>query len=440
MKIAFLVWSFPVLSEPFILNQITGLIERGHQVDIYPCAVDCHSEKKPAKVHPSVEKYHLIERTYYPPSRPKNLLWRWLKAVGLLLNNLGRNTKFFWQLINILKYGTSLKLLYRAIPFSANKSYDIIHCQFGTLGPIALSLKEAGILNGKLITTFRGIDISSHVDKQGDRVYEDLFQQGNFFLANCDFFRQRAIKIGCDRMKIIVHGSGIDCSKFTFTPRYFPTDGTVRIATTGRLVEKKGIEYAIRGIAKLVKNNSNLEYNIIGDGILKEDLQTLIRELNLTHIVKLVGYKQQEEIIEILDKSHIFIAPSVTAADGNQDAPVNTLKEAMAMGLPVISTFHGGIPELVEDGISGLLVPERDENAIANKLNYLLEHPQIWPEMGKAGCARVKEKYDMNKLNDELVEIYQALLKGKLPQQEAPQLNLELQLVQPDLVKSYTSS
>jgi colanic acid/amylovoran biosynthesis glycosyltransferase len=82
----------------------------------------------------------------------------------------------------------------------------------------------------------------------------------------------------------------------------------------------------------------------------------------------------------------------------------------MAMGLPVISTAHGGIPELVEDGISGFLVSERDTDAIAAKINYLIEHPALWSEMGRAGRARVEAKYDTNKLNDELVEIYQQQL------------------------------
>ena len=159
---------------------------------------------------------------------------------------------------------------------------------------------------------------------------------------------------------------------------------------------------------------------------MKEYFEKLIIELNISSIVKLHGWKQQQEIIEILDKCQIFVAPSVTAADGNQDAPVNTLKEAMAMGLPVISTLHGGISELVEDGVSGFLVPERDADAIAQKLAYLIEHPEVWEGMGKAGRMRVEEKYDMNKLNDELVEIYQQMLKAQPSSPELPQSVKEL--------------
>jgi colanic acid/amylovoran biosynthesis glycosyltransferase len=416
MKIAFLVWRFPVVSEPFILNQITGLLDRGHDVRIYPL------NGKPdnlSKIHPIIEQYNLLDRTYYPPTRPDNLLWKYLKGLGLILKNLHRGSLSLLQ-SKVFTYNHevwSLKWLYRAMLFLDREEYDIIHCQFGTLSAMGLLFRDLGILPGKLIVTFRGIDISQHVQEQGEDVYDQLFARGNFFLANCEFFRQKALKIGCNPDRIVVHGSGIDCRQFAFKPRYFPVDGIVRIATTGRLVEKKGIEYCIRAIAKLAPTHPNIEFNIIGDGPLKADFEKLIAELDVSNLVKLLGWKQHQEIAEILDNCHLFLAPSVTAADGNQDAPVNTLKEAMAMGLPVISTYHGGIPELVEDGVNGFLVPERDANAIAQKLAYLIEHPELWESMGTAGRHRVEEKYDMEKLNDELVEIYQSLLEQEVRQQ-----------------------
>ncbi len=413
MKIAFLVWRFPVLSEAFILNQITGLLDRGHEVYIH--ALNGHPQGTD-KVHPIVEEYGLLERTYYTPERPENPFLCTLKGIWLLLANLHKNSLSCLQFLNEAKYGKTSepwKRIYRAIAFLDAQPYDVIHCQFGTIGPAALMFRQGGFLQGKLVTIFRGIDISRHVQEQGENVYEQLFTEGDFFLANCEFFRRRAINLGCNPEKIVVHGSGLDCQKFTFQPRYFPVDNLVRIATTGRLVEKKGIEYAIGAVAQVAQVYSNLEFYIIGDGPLKTSLQNLIDELGLSSIVKLMGWKQQEEIIEILDSCHLFVAPSVTASDGNQDAPVNTLKEAMAMGLPVISTYHGGIPELVEDGVSGFLVPERDADAIAQKLLYFIEHPEIWKKFGEAGCAQVRKKYDMNGLNDDLVEIYQKLVSSE---------------------------
>jgi colanic acid/amylovoran biosynthesis glycosyltransferase len=271
----------------------------------------------------------------------------------------------------------------------------------------------------KLIVTFRGHDISSYVDEYGTQVYDRLFKTGDFFLANCEFFRHRVIQLGCDERQIIVHGSGIDCSQFAFMPRSIGADGKIYIATTGRLVEKKGIEYCIRAIGKLAQIYPNLEYHIVGDGSLKQPFEQLVQELGIAHLVTLHGQKQQRELIEILNQCHIFVAPSVTAADGNQDAPVNVLKEAMAMGLPVVSTLHGGIPELVEDNVSGFLVPERNADALAEKLGLLIDQPDRWIPMGKAGRAYVEAHYDMNKLNNDLVELYQRLLRSE-PMQRQP--------------------
>ena len=405
MKIAFIVGQFPILSETFILNQIVGLIERGHEVDIY-----ADTEGDLSKVHPAVEQYNLLKQIYYLPQVPENLLVRIVYGLFLLLKKGIQDPLLIGRSLNFFKYGksaVSLWLLYTAVP-NLISSYDVIHCQFGTLSFRGMAFQNVNAPQAKLITTFRGDDISRFVQEKGDRVYDKLFRTGDFFLANCEFFRHRVIKLGCPPHKIVVHGSGLDCSKFPFSERY-PLDGKIRIATTGRLVEKKGIEYAIRAVAQQAKDH-RIEYNIIGDGELKSELQRLIDELNVGDVVNLLGWKNEQEIIEILQRSHLFIAPSVTAKDGNQDAPTNVLKEAMAMGLPVISTYHGGIPELVVEGISGFLVPERDSNALAQKLGYLLNHPETWAEMGRAGRTYVEKHYDLHKLNDRLVNIYQQLL------------------------------
>jgi colanic acid/amylovoran biosynthesis glycosyltransferase len=416
MKVAFIVNSFPILSETFIVNQATGLLDRGHEVDIYADQLGDTS-----KVHPDVTKYKLLERTHYLPAVPTNRLERLWKGIGLLAAQMARNPRLTLQSLNFLKYGepaVSLWLLYTAIP-DLKKSYDIIHCQFGTQSFRGMAFQAINSPNAKLITTFRGDDISRFVRERGNQIYDRLFKTGDFFLANCDFFRDRAVQIGCDSSRIFVHRSGLDCHKFTLKPRQFPTDGRVRIATTGRLVEKKGIEYSIRAVAKVAATYPNIEYNVMGDGPLRDHLQDLIQELGVSDKVNLLGWKNEQEIIEILDATHLFIAPSVTASDGNQDAPINVLKEASALGLPVISTYHGGIPELIQDGVSGFLVPERDADALAEKLGYLLAHPEVWIPMGQAGRAYVEAHYNLHRLNDELVTIYQRLLTTH-PQEISP--------------------
>lgn len=431
MRIAFIVHQFPVLSETFILNQITGLIDRGHEVDIY-----ASQPGDTSNMHQDVISYSLLDHTYYGSQIPTSQPLRTLKGFGLLVANFPKGPLALLRSLNVFAYGkqaTSLKMVYKVLPLLGKPPYNIVHCQFGTLGRTWTSLRQIVTPRAKLITSFRGYDISKHVQQKGDKVYAQLFDLGDLFLPNCEYFKRRLVELGCDPKKIVVHGSGIDCSRFVFTPRCPDPNGIVRIVTTGRLVEKKGIEYSIRAIGKLAKDptytthkqgQSRIEYNIIGDGDLREELQQLIQGLELSDSVKLLGWKQQQEIVEILNDSHLFVAPSVTAQDGNQDAPVNVLKEAMAMGLPVVSTNHGGIPELVEDGVSGFLVPERDVEALAEKLAYLIEHSEDWPKLGRAGRAYVEAHYDTNKLNDQLVELYQGQLNSRIDQQ--PGLDLPI--------------
>jgi colanic acid/amylovoran biosynthesis glycosyltransferase len=104
--------------------------------------------------------------------------------------------------------------------------------------------------------------------------------------------------------------------------------------------------------------------------------------------------------------AHIFLGPSVTAASGDQEGIPTVIKEAMAVGLPVVSTIHSGIPELVEHGVTGYLAPERDAETLAKHLIALLRHPDQWGEMGRAGRRRVEMEFDTERLNDALVEHY----------------------------------
>ncbi|NJN87776.1 MAG: colanic acid biosynthesis glycosyltransferase WcaL [Leptolyngbyaceae cyanobacterium SL_7_1] len=418
MRIAFLVHDFPLLSETFILNQATGLIERGHEVDVYTNRIHDTS-----KVHPDVKKYRLLERTYRLPDIPEAAIPRILGGMGLLIKHFHRNPVLFLRSLNPLRYGwrvLNFRLVYPAIALLDNPVYDVVHCQFGTQGFCGIAFSKLIHPRPKLVTTFRGYDISTYVREKGDRVYQQLFQEGDFFLANCEFFRQRAIQLGCSPDSIIVHRSGLDASKFPFTARHVDLNRGVRIATTGRLVEKKGIEYVIQAVAKLLEAYPTLQYNIIGDGVLKPSLQALIDQLGVNQSVHLLGWKNEQEMAEILRETDLFVAPSITAQDGNQDAPVNVLKEAMAMGLPTISTQHGGIPELIEDGVNGFLVPERDVDALVDRLDYLIQHPQRWQEMGRAGRATVENQYNLHTLNDRLVEVYQGLHHAKRPSSPSP--------------------
>jgi colanic acid/amylovoran biosynthesis glycosyltransferase len=415
MKIAFIVKQFPALSETFILNQITGLLDRGHEVDVY-----AFSPRNDPGVHADVERYNLLKHTYYmtiSASMPQNKIYRLVKSIGRIAIDFHKKPMAVLKSLNLLKFGkdvASSKILYQINTFLDKGPYDIVHCHFGPIGPLGVTLKDVGAVQGKIITTFRGYDISSYVEKRGNHIYDTLFEKGDLFLCVSEQIKDTLIKLGCDERKIVVHRSGVRLTKFDSRLRKPKSDGKLRLLTIARLVEKKGVEYGIQAVAKVLKSHPDIEYKIAGDGHLRNDLHKLLEELKVFDSVKLLGWQHQEQIIELLQEVDILLAPSVTSQTGDREGIPGAILEALAQGLPVLSTRHSGIPEVIQDGESGFLVPERDVEALAEKLEYLIEHPELWPEMGRKGRNYVQEHYDIEKLNDRLVEIYQRLLEGQL--------------------------
>jgi len=409
MKVAFIVGRFPALSETFILNQITGLLDMGYDVEIF--AQVNPNEKK---VHSDVKKYHLIERTHYF-SMPRNKIKRILRAVYPIITNFHKGPIKTMKSLNIFKYrkkALSLTLLYLLIPF-LDKKFDIIHCHFGPNGIIGSLLKEIGV-EGEIITTFHGYDMSTFILSNGSDVYKDLFLNGDLFLPISEFWKKKLVKLNCNEKKIMVHRMGINFKKFKYSERKIQPGEPVKILTIGRLVEKKGHEYAIKAIAKIVKKHKNLAYIIAGDGSLRGKLESLVSELGVGNYVKFLGVVEQNEVIKLYKQVHIFILPSVTANNGDQEGIPTVLMEAHATGLPIISTYHSGILEVVINAKSGFLVPERDIDALVEKLQYLIEHPELWSKMGRFGREFVEKHYNIKKLNQRLVEIYQNLIEGKI--------------------------
>src|SRR5207237_6076487 len=134
---------------------------------------------------------------------------------------------------------------------------------------------------------------------------------------------------------------------------------------------------------------------IAGEGPLLEELKNLSRELKIDRRVMFAGFLSQDRMREIFYSSHIFVHPSETGGDGNQEGIPNSMLEAMASGLPVFATNHGGIPEAIENGISGILVPERDHEALAGALLETVKNPDLLSRLAQHGATAVAEKFDL---------------------------------------------
>lgn len=403
MKIAFIVGRFPKLSETFILNQITGLLDLGNDVEIF-----ASSNPDEEEVHSDILEYKLMEKVHYF-EMPNNMAKRFLKAIYLIITNFHKNPLEILGSLNFFKYGKyalSLRLLFTYISF-LDKDFDIIQCHFGPNGNIGAYLKQIGI-KGKLVTMFHGCDIRLGKNK-GGKFYNQLFEFGDCFLAISDYNYKNLIRFGLDPQKIIYHSVGIDINKFPYRwqSNVVGYHVTIIILTVARLVEEKGYQYGIQAISKLLKNHPELklEYHIVGDGPLDEHLRKQVKELNLDKIVQFHGPMEQEDVIKIMQKAHIFLLPSIAEA-----LPV-VLMEAQAVGLPIIATNVGSVSQMIINGESGFLVPDRDVNALEDKLYTLISHPEMWLDMGKSGRKIVEEKYNVIELNLRLLEIYQNLIQ-----------------------------
>ncbi len=352
MKILMVVASFPTIHNICLMNQATGLIDRGHEVHIF-----AYEKGDFNKVQEDVTKYDLINKTMFE------------------------------------------------LP-SCLDSYDIVMFQ---MGHKLLDIRKTHKYKGKIVVCLRGYDITGFL-KENPHYYDYYFKVCDLFLPVCDAFKKILINVGCDPRKIVVHHSSIDCSKFKFLAKSLPKKENIYLISTGRFVEKKGFIYSLIAVERLMKKYPRLRYMIIGDGILKEGYQQIIRMLNIDKKVIIYNWMAHEEYISLLSRAHICILPSVTARNNNQEGIANVLKEAMAMGVIPIATDHSGNAELIEDGISGLLVPERDAQAIYDAVEYLLENPQKWQAMQIAGDKKVREKFNKEKENDNLEALLYDLL------------------------------
>jgi colanic acid/amylovoran biosynthesis glycosyltransferase len=186
----------------------------------------------------------------------------------------------------------------------------------------------------------------------------------------------------------------------------------VKIVCIARLTEKKGHKYLIESFSNIVKVRPNTELLIIGEGRLKDMLQKQISDLNLQDKAKILDFISFRDVADILYNHHIFCLPSITAANGDQEGIPNVLKEACATGMPVVSTYHAGIPLLIKDGKNGFLVKEKDTAQLTDRLLFLVDHPEIWESMGQWGRNHVEENFERFKQAKKVEKLYSDVLKS----------------------------
>ncbi|MEW6357563.1 MAG: glycosyltransferase [Planctomycetota bacterium] len=408
VRIAYIVPEFPKLSETAILNEVLGLLENEVDLRVFTFV------RSREKVRHERASDALLRSRVFPVRGfgwPGGRGMAALRSLGCLIRHPNQSAHLRVYMREHRVPARYLAGLIRLADFLRMSDAALVHVQYGHVARLIAPM--ADWLGLPLVVSFRGWDASSF-PVHAPNAYAALFKSSRVVLPRCEAMADDLAALGCPREKLVVHHSGIDLTGFPFTERPAAAHGRVKLLTVARLVEKKGIPAAIGALRRCMKERPNVaELRIIGGGPREADLRQLVSNLRLERHVKFLGEKTHEEVAEEMAACHIFVLPCQQAWDHDREGIPNAIMEAMAAGLPILSTTHAGIPECVEHGKSGLLVPEKDVDALARAMMELINLPNRWEGMGRAGRRRIEAEFNAKRQAERLVEIYRKVIELK---------------------------
>jgi colanic acid/amylovoran biosynthesis glycosyltransferase len=291
----------------------------------------------------------------------------------------------------------------------SRRTADLLHVYFGHTGVHLLPF----IRNWPkpALVSFHGMDIMPRDDEPGynDRLRE-LLQTLPMVLARSESLAARLVELGCDPVKIRINRTGIPMEGFAPLLRPPPADGIWRLIQASRFIEKKGLLNTLEAFAEFLKTHPPASLTLAGEGPLLERLKEKAASLGITKSVIFSGFLQQESLAAAFREAHLFLHPSRTTKAGDQEGVPNSMLEAMATGLPVVATRHGGIPEAVTSGEDGLLVAENDAPALANALLKLSGDPGLYKKFSANAATSVREKFEQSRSIAKLEGFYRELI------------------------------
>ena len=299
-------------------------------------------------------------------------------------------------------YRPELRVLTRVLE---QRSADLMHIYFGHTGVHLLPFIREW--DKPCVVSFHGMDVQPRPGQEGygERM-EELLRLVPLVLARSLSLMEALERLGCPKEKLRLNRTGIPLEQFPFQQRPMPADGSWRFVQACRLIPKKGLGTALRAFAKFHAEHPRAKFNIAGEGPMKEEIEKIIAELGLGDAVRLGGFLSQTDLAALYARSHIFLHPSEMPPDLNQEGVPNSMLEAMATGLPVLATTHGGIPEAVTHERTGHLVPERDDEALFRAMCHLTAEPDQLYILGQAASRSVREEFEQGKQIERLEGFY----------------------------------
>lgn len=267
---------------------------------------------------------------------------------------------------------------------------DVLHVYFGHIGVHLLPLLEIADL--PVIVSFHGADAGFDQDAGRTR---RMFEKCALLLVRSESIGKRLVEMGCAPEKIRLHRTGVPLQQILFSQRTAPADGAWRCVQACRLIAKKGLATSLRAFAEFAREFPRASLTIAGEGPQLEELRALATELGIARQLAFAGFLSQEKLRAVFEAAHFFLHPSELTGEGDREGVPNSMLEAMASGLAVLATTHGGIPEAVENGVSGVLVAERDHAALACAMSRLARDEASFSTMSLAARERVTREFDL---------------------------------------------
>lgn len=382
MRVAHLVHTFSKLSETFIYNYVSSLQNQDLEV--------------------SVITFNHVNEDERPFSPVKTLTLPWWNISRIW--NISRN-KLLGKNLETAAWPVYRKKLREML---SEMTPDVIHAHFGPMGVLAASVaRELGI---PLVVTFYGYDISELLkEKFWVEKYREMARVASCITVLSEEMKERAIAAGFREDQINVVHLGIDTRKINYSKPNHPIS---RFLSIGRLEQKKGHFDTLKAFSAICqKEDRNLSLKIIGGGSMEEELKGFIAEHNLEDHVFLLGNLPNKEVIEHLQNADAFILNSKTSESGDKEGTPTVLVEAQASGLPCISTYHSGIPEMIPEPNHKLLAEEGSVDQIIDNLESLLEMSEKEVnEMSMLGRKYMEDDFDVNREAQKFASIYKNII------------------------------
>ena len=297
---------------------------------------------------------------------------------------------------------------------------DIVHAYYGHKAVTYLGMLEEW--GGPWVVSFHGVDVARKVDDaehlQG---LQQVFEKAELVMARSDSLLVRLKELGCPSHKLRLNRTPIPLDHLVASRRTPPQNGQWRIVQACRLIAKKGILTAIEAMKRVVQAHPGTQYLLCGTGPQEEKIRSAIVTAGLEDSVKLLGWLDQAQLVAEYQRAHLFLHPSELTKESDQEGIPNSMLEAMATGLPVVATRHGGIPEAVTDGKDGLLVSEHSPNQLAGAILALLNDPEKLGTLSEAAAETVRTNFGAETQIARMEDVYfeaMALYRARNAKQE----------------------